>query len=365
MKYQRVVATDLGGPEVLTVVEENLPEPQRGEVRVKVLTMGVSFADILLREGIHPEARKPPFTPGWDVVGVVDRLGSGVNAVEVGEMVAALPIVGGYSEYVVLPAEELLPVPDGVDPAEAVSVVLNYGTAYQMLHRSARARRGERALIHGAGGGVGTALLQLGALHGLEMYGTARADKHAAIASMGAHSIDYTQSDFVAEIDKLTRGEGIDIVFDGIGADHVGRSYRTLRRGGRVIAYGHATSLIDRTLTHGRRSRFRGLPSLAAQIVKYSVIPDRRHVRLYSIQTLRKRHQDWFRDDMAALFDLLADGKIKPVVAGRLPLAEAARAHELLGGGSVTGKLVLVSPSFIDELDQTPTEGGLGRSDGN
>ncbi len=361
MKHQRVVATRLGGPEVLKIIEEEVKEPQPGEARIKVLTMGVSFADILLREGIHPEARKPPFTPGWDVVGVVDRLGRGVTTFEVGQIVAALPIVGGYAEYLSLPVEELLPVPDGVDPTEAVSLVLNYGTAYQMMHRTAQARRGERAIIHGAGGGVGTALLQLGALHGLEMYGTARSGKHPAIASMGALPIDYTQVDFVEEINRLTDGEGVDIVFDGIGADHVGRSYLTLRRGGRVIAYGHATSLINRTLTHGRRSRLRGLPGLAAQIVKHSLIPDRRHVRLYSIQTLRKRHQDWFREDMAALFSLLAAAKIKPVIAERLPLFEAARAHELLGKGSVTGKLVLYNTSHIDELDQTSTKGVVGR----
>ena len=365
MKNHRVVVTRLGGPEVLEVIEEDLPEPRRAEVRVRVLAMGVSFADILLREGIHPEARKPPFTPGWDIVGVVDLVGADVASVELGDVVAALPVVGGYTEYVVLPASELLPVPSGADPASTVATVLNYATAYQMMHRIAHVRSEERVLIHGAGGGVGTALLQLGSLAGLEMYGTARPDKHPSIRELGAHPIDYTVCDFVAEVDKLTNGVGVDVVFDGIGADHVDVSYRTLRRGGRVIAYGHATSLIDRTLTHGRRSRFRGLPGLAVQIIKHSLVPDGRRVRIYSIQTLKKRHPDWFRQDMATLFDLLVDGKITPIIAHDLPLADAARAHEVLGGGHVTGKIVLHNPDTQAHPDQPSLQamrhqGGVG-----
>jgi NADPH2:quinone reductase len=341
MKYKRIVVTRYGGPEVLGVVEEDLPEPGPGEVRVRILAAGVSFADILLREGIHPEARRPPFTLGWDLVGLVDKLGTGVTSPEIGQMVAALPVLGGYSETICLPSEELLPVPAGLDPAETVSLILNYGTAYQMMHRSARAKPGERALIHGAAGGVGTALLQLGRLLDLEMYGTARSDNHAVVSDLGARPIDYKRVDFVEEMAKLTDGDGVDIVFDGIGGTHVARSYRTLRPGGRVIAFGHATSLIDRTLTGGRRSRLRGLPTMAVQIVKHSLIPDRRRMVLYSIQTLKKRQPDWFREDMTALFGLLADRKIRPVIAECLPLAEAVRAHELLGQGSVTGKLVL------------------------
>ncbi len=342
MKYKRIVVTRYGGPEVLEVIKEDVTEPGPGEVRIRILTAGVSFADILLREGIHPEARRPPFTPGWDLVGTVDKLGAGVTSPEIGQIVAALPVVGGYSEYICLPSEELLPVPESLDPAETVSLILNYGTAYQMMHRSARARPGERALIHGAAGGVGTALLQLGALIDLEMYGTARSDKHAVVSDLGAYPIDYKQVDFVEEIARLTDGTGVDIVFDGIGGTHVARSYQTLRPGGRVVAFGHATSLIDRTLTGGRRSRLRGLPTMAAQIIKHSFIPDRRHMAIYSIQTLKKRRPEWFREDMAALFGLLAERKIKPVIAECLPLVEAVRAHELLGEGSVKGKLVLI-----------------------
>jgi NADPH:quinone reductase len=172
MTYARVVVSHYGGPAELRMVEEEAPEPKRGEVRVTVLAAGVSLPDVMMREGIHPETPRLPFTPGWDLVGEVDRLGDGVSGMQPGQLVAALPIHGAYAELICLPQRELVPVPTGVDAAEAVSLVLNYITAYQMMHRSAHVRPGQRVLIHGAAGGVGTALLQLGRLAGLEMYGT-------------------------------------------------------------------------------------------------------------------------------------------------------------------------------------------------
>src|SRR6266542_3670260 len=170
MRHTRIIVTHYGGPSALRVVEEECPEPRNGEARVRVLAAGVSLPDLMAREGIHPETPRVPFTPGWDLVGVVDRLGDGVAGIEPGHTVAAMPISGAYAEFVCLPQRELVPVPFGLDAAEAVSLVLNYVTAYQMLHRSAKVRPGQRVLIHGAAGGVGTALLQLGRLAGLEMY---------------------------------------------------------------------------------------------------------------------------------------------------------------------------------------------------
>src|SRR5262249_10229166 len=185
-----------------------------------------------MREGIHPETPKLPFTPGWDLVGVVDRLGDGVSGPSPGETVAALPIHGAYAEFVCLPAGDVVPVPDGLPPDEAVSLVLNYITAYQMMHRSAKARPGQRALIHGAAGGVGSALLQLGRLAGLEMYGTCSSRTAAAVSELGGIPIDYQKADFVQEIHRLT-WDGVDVVFDGIGGSHIWRSREALRRGGR------------------------------------------------------------------------------------------------------------------------------------
>ena len=150
MRHTRVIVTHYGGPDALRVVEEECPEPKDGEVRVRVLAAGVSLPDLMMREGVHPETPRLPFTPGWDLIGVVDRLGAGISGIEPGQIVAALPISGAYAEFVCLPQRELVPVPPGLDAAEAVSLVLNYVTAYQMLHRSAKVRSGQRVLIHGA-----------------------------------------------------------------------------------------------------------------------------------------------------------------------------------------------------------------------
>src|SRR5215470_11691137 len=172
MRYSRVIVTHYGGPDALRLVEEECPEPKNGEVRVRVLAAGVALPDVMARQGIHPETPAVPYTPGWDLVGEVERLGNGVSGLETGQIVAAMPIHGAYAEFVCLPQSELVPVPSGLDPAEAVSLILNYITAYQMLHRTARVKSGQRVLIHGAARGVGSALLQLGGLAGLETYGT-------------------------------------------------------------------------------------------------------------------------------------------------------------------------------------------------
>ena len=234
MKHTRIIVTHYGGPEALRAVEEECPEPKAGEVRVKVLAAGVALPDLMMREGIHPETPSLPFTPGWDLIGVVERLGDGVSGVEPGQIVAALPISGAYAELVCLPHRELIPVPSGLDAAEAVSLVLNYVTAYQMLHRSARVKPGQRVLIHGASGGVGSALLQLGHLVELQMYGTCSSRGASAVSDLGGIPIDYRQLEFMAEIRRLTR-EGVDVVFDSIGGAHIWRSRKALRPGGRVV----------------------------------------------------------------------------------------------------------------------------------
>src|SRR5690349_17873938 len=181
----RIVVTRYGGPDALQVVEEEAPEPKPGEVRVRVLAAGVALPDVMMREGFHPETPPVPFTPGWDLIGAVDRLGEGVSGFTVGQVVAALPISGAYTEFICLPQSELVPAPSGLDPAEAVSLVLNYITAYQMMHRSVKVKAGQRVLIDGASGGVGSALLQLGHLIGLEMYGTCSSQKAAAVSDLG------------------------------------------------------------------------------------------------------------------------------------------------------------------------------------
>jgi NADPH2:quinone reductase len=344
MRHTRIVVTHYGGPDELRLVEEECPEPKDGEVRVRVLAAGVSLPDVMMREGIHPETPRLPFTPGWDLVGVVDRPGAGISGIEPGQIVAALPIHGAYAEFVCLPQGELVPVPSGLDAAEAVSLVLNYVTAYQMLHRSAQVKPGQHVLIHGASGGVGTALLQLGRLAGLEMYGTCSARGASAVSDLGGIPIDYQHQDFVAEIHRLT-GEGVDVVFDGMGGTHIWRSRKALRPGGRVVAYGLTASLRGGRLASGRsgrRHRFRGIAVFGVYIVGGWLLPGRKRAVPYSIQWLKRLRPALFRQDLTALFDLLQQKKIKPLIAQRFPLAEARQAQELLGKGGVTGKIVLV-----------------------
>ncbi|HEY6908855.1 MAG TPA: medium chain dehydrogenase/reductase family protein [Myxococcales bacterium] len=344
MRHTRVVVTRYGGPDAIELVEEERPEPKAGEARVRVLAAGVSLPDVMAREGIHPETPRVPFTPGWDLVGVVDRLGEGVSGIEPGQMVAALPISGAYAEFVCLPQRELIPVPAGLDAAEAVSLGLNYVTAFQMMHRSVQVKPGQRVLIHGAAGGVGTALLQLGQIAGLEMYGTCSPAGASTVSILGGIPIDYRSQDFVEEVRRRT-GDGVDVVFDHIGGSHLWQSRKALRPGGTVVGYGLISSIRGDGLASGRpgrRQRFRGTAIFAAYIAAGWLLPGRKRVVPYSIQTLKRLKPDLFREDWMALLELLRERKIEPLIARRFPLAEARRAQELLAKGGVIGKIVLV-----------------------
>jgi NADPH2:quinone reductase len=335
MKYRRVVVTRHGGPEVLQMIEEELPEPQLGEVRVKVLTAGVSAYDLMFRRsGMLPGTPRVPFTLGTDIVGVVDKLGKGVTTLTPGQMVAgatfSLSGLGGYTESICLPANELVPVPSGVDPVEAVCVTVNYLTAHMMLHRVANIHSGERILIQGAAGGVGTALLDLGRLAGLEMVGTASKYNHDLVASFGATPIDYHTEDFVKCVRSLTDG-GVDAVFDPIGgARQLWRSHQALCKGGRLVWFGVAAA---------KKKGLGVIPFTMVMVALLKLAPGDKQILLSP--DLGKDNA-WYRQTLAELLDWLAAGKIKPVVAERIPLAEAARAHKLLERGGYAGKVVLI-----------------------
>ena len=275
-----------------------------------------------------------PYAPGYDIVGVIESLGSDVTQARVGDTVAALTVTGGYSQYIVLPETELVPVPSGLDPAEAVSLVLNYTTAYQMLHRIGNVKPGSRVLIHGAAGGVGTAALELGRLAGLEMWGTASSGKHALVRSLGGTPIDYKSEDFVAVVRRATR-DGVDLVLDPVGWTYFRRSFGALRPGGKLIGYG-----ISAAVTH-RAGLLIGLGSFAL-LGLLPLTSRSRSAEWFNITTLKKKHKDWFREDLGKLMQMLADKKIHPLVAERLPLKDAARAHQLLDSAAVVGKIVLL-----------------------
>jgi NADPH:quinone reductase-like Zn-dependent oxidoreductase len=335
MNFKRVVITKYGSPDVLKVVEENeLPEPGKEEVRIKVLVVSASFTDTLLRKGMYPDVRnKPPFSPGYDLVGIVDKCGEDSFLFKPGQRVAALTIYGSYTEYICLPQNSLVPVPEGLDSGEAVALILSYMTAYQMLHRTAKIQTGQSILVHGAGGAVGTALLQLGKLLNLKMYGTARKSKHALVESLGAAAIDYETEDYVERVSALS-GTGVDAVFDGIGGDYFKRSFSVLKPGGILVAYGFQKAVLGNENILKIVGGFMLLKLL-------DLLPNKKRAVFYNISSLRKKNPAWFTDDLTELFELLRQKKIKPVISRRMPLAQAAEAHRLLDQSKVEGKIIL------------------------
>jgi NADPH:quinone reductase-like Zn-dependent oxidoreductase len=282
-----------------------------------------------MRRGLYSGVPAMPYSPGYDIVGVIESCGTGVTQWQLGDLVAAIIITGGYSRYIVLPESELVRVPSTLDPAEAVSLVVNYTTAYQLIHRIAKLRQGESVLIHGAAGGVGTAALQLGSLTGLKMFGTASRPKHNVVAALGGIPIDYRIGDFVQ------LAANVDAVFDPIGGSNWPRSYRALGKGGRFIGYGMSAAIEG-----GRRKMLLAGASFA-WLGLASLLPGK-SARWFNVMTERKKHPEWFREDLSRLLTLLQEKSIRPVIAERLPLCEAGRAHEMLEQAAVTGKIVLM-----------------------
>jgi NADPH:quinone reductase-like Zn-dependent oxidoreductase len=330
-----------GGPEVLQMEEQStIPEPGAGEVRIKVLAAGTGFTDTMIRRGRYPDFKGPlPFTPGYELVGIVEKLGAGVTAPREGELVADLCVVGGYAQYAIRPARFLVPVPDGVDPAEAVCIPLAYLTAFQMLTRCRRLPPSAVILVIGASGTVGTALLDLARHLGLRAIGTSSASNLPVIERFGAAAIDYRAGDFVASVRRLTSGgAGVDIAFDAIGGAHFSRSFACLAPRGLLVGYG------SQTMAVGRESLIAaglGLVRLKLWNALSFLFGDRRAV-FYSITARRTTHPEEFRADMAALFGMLRAGAIQPAVIERLPLAAASEVHVRIDKGGLGGKIVLL-----------------------
>jgi NADPH2:quinone reductase len=251
-----------------------------------------------------------------------------------------------------VPEAGVVDVPDDLDPGEVLSLLFPYMTAYQVIHRTAKAQPGESVLVHGAAGRVGIAELELGALAGLRLYGTCSERDMAAVEKLGAVAIDYRNEDFLARVRELTGGEGVDVVLDSLGGPISLRSFRALRPGGRLIVFGRYS-----TLSHGRKDWsgvFKWWPSVVA-VWTWAKLSPRRKADKYQIQKFRDhsqwragavggepRYPEWFREDFEAMVQLLREGTIHPVVAERLPLTEARHAHELLESAASKGKLVLV-----------------------
>lgn len=335
MKYKSVIVTRKGSPEVLKVIENDLRAPLAGEARIKTLATTVGRTDIGYRLGNLAFAPKIPFVPGYVILGVVDAIGEGVNNVAVGDRVAALVGHGGYAEYIYLDKAHLVQVPTTLDPAEAVTLILNYVSAYQMLHRTAKVKAGDRVLIIGASGGVGTALLQLGKLANLKMYGTASLSKHNILTELGATPIDYHTQGLV---DVIHRAEpnGLDFVFDGIGGEYGKFGLEVLGKGGKLVEY---------TPAPGGSGAIALLGWLI--IVNLLMLPNRKSINGYGISALYRTNKRPFMNDLAALFNLLKEGKIKPIIAKKFPILEAAKANGLLESGQVIGNIVLLAPELL------------------
>lgn len=340
MMWQHIQIARFGGPEVLDLVEEaTLPEPGPGEVRIKVLAAGTGFTDAFIRRGRYPDFKGPlPFTPGYELVGTIDAVGPGVPAERNGEFVADLCVVGGYTQYAIRPARFFVPVPDGADPAGAVCIPLAYLTAYQMLLRYRPLRAGARILIIGASGAVGTALLDLARHFGLAAIGTCSAKNIPIVERYGASAIDYRAEDFVAAVRRLTSSAGVELAFDAIGGPHFKRSFACLAPKGMLIGYGSQTMAVG---AEGLVAAGLGLAHLKLWDMLGAISGGRR-ATFYAITARRAKHPQDFLSDMAALFALLKEGAIHPVVVERLRLAAAREVHERIDAGGLGGKIVLL-----------------------
>jgi NADPH:quinone reductase-like Zn-dependent oxidoreductase len=293
-----VIVTKIGGPEVVQVVTSPLPVPGPGEVRIRVEAAGLSQADITIREGMYPQSAAPPFVLGYDAVGIVDAHGAGVTSPPLGQRVAAITVRGSHTRFLCWPAAELIAVPEGIEPAKAVCLLLNYLTAYQLLHRVARVQPGQRVLVQSAAGGVGTALLQLGQLHGLELFGTASTPKLETVRALGATPIDYTRGDLVAEV-RQHAPDGVDVAFDAIGGASYTRSFRTLGPQGLFIGYGFTAKM---------GQPIRGRIDTFARMGWMFLTRGRRRVSFYGIMFMKAAHPEWFHADLVALFQLYQHG---------------------------------------------------------
>ncbi len=327
--YRAVMLTKKGGPEVLQVVELPIENPGPGQLRVCVQAAGVGATDVIMLGGSYPFAPKIPFVAGYEAAGVVDAVGAGVAGFEPGQRVAALTVYGSFAEVLMREAADFVPIPEGVSDSDAAAVILNYVTAWQMIHRVAKVQRGQTALVTGAAGGAGTAALQLLALAGVKAYGAASVKKHALLRSLGAIPIDYHDG----RLDELVRGlepDGVDCAFDAVGGANIGQCIGALRRGGMVVGFG-----------------FLGASGILQKIAMFFNLFIGARLRgrrgdFYGISALYRKDPKPLHEDLPKIFRLVADKKVDPLVTHIFGLLEARHAIELLMAGSVEGKIVLV-----------------------
>ena len=330
MTYKSMVVTRRGGLDAVQIEERPVRPPAAGQARIKVMATPVVQDDVASRVGNRPFLAKPPFVPGYVVLGDVDAVGEGVTEVRPGDRVAALTQFGGHAQMIEWAATDLVHVPPELDPARAVVLILNYLVAYQILHRVVQVQPGEKALIIGASGGVGTAFLDLGRLAGLTMYGLASAPKHPILEEHGATPIDYRTQDMV-QVLRQAEPAGIDYVFNGMGEEYFERGLAVLRRGGVLVHYGGPQSFARFLL-------------LAGKLLLYNVLPNGKRIKGYGTH---RGDVTQYKEDWTALFNLLSAGDIHPHIAQTFPLLDAVKAYRLLESGAVAGNIVLLAPEVM------------------
>jgi NADPH:quinone reductase-like Zn-dependent oxidoreductase len=328
-----VVVTKHGGPEVLRVQERPEPVTGPGQARIEVAAAGINFADVMARIGVYPDAPKPPCVVGYEVAGTVVEVGPGVEGVVHGERVMAATEFGGYADQVVVPAADVIALPEGMSFEEGAAVPINYATAWSGLVGHGNLQPGERVLIHAAGGGVGIAATQIAKHHGAEVYGTASPGKHDAIRRFGVdHAIDYRVEGWQAGLPKF------DLVMDALGGKSFRISYELLRPGGRLVAFG-ASAIVS----GARRNPVSALRTVLA-MPRFNMIKQMRHSKtVIGLNLLTEWRERGSIDYWAApLRELLEDGTIKPVVAATFEFERAGEAQQLLVERRNVGKVLLV-----------------------
>jgi NADPH:quinone reductase-like Zn-dependent oxidoreductase len=327
---RKVVISAAGGPENVVWQEAATSSPKEREVLVRVELAGAAFGDILLRRGVTGD--RFPVTPGYDFIGVVEALGHGASRFEVGARVAGFPGHSAQQEYICLSEDDLVPVPVGVAPHKAVSAILNYLTAYQLLTRATSLRAGDKAFIYGLAGGLGGAMRQIAGHLGIQIFGTA-SKARLLKAGHGATVFDRNDPEWV-QLARQACPHGFDAVFDPIGGASLNRSYGLLNTNGTLVMLGTASSV------QGKRDPRLGVLGTLARFAWLKLRPSSRRARIFMVEGA-KRDPDRFQMEMSTIFWWLSEGKIDPEIHAVLPLREARTAHEMLERGEVTGKIVL------------------------
>ena len=328
-----VVITKHGGPGVLEVQERPDPQPGPGEVRIEVAAVGVNFADVMARMGLYPDAPKTPCVVGYEVAGKIAELGPDVHGFDLGARVLASTKFGGYSSEVVVPISDIAALPDSLSLEQGAAVPVNYGTAWAGLIDYGGLTQGDRVLIHSAGGGVGIAATQIAKKIGADVYGTASPGKHERISELGCdHPLDYTKPGWERGLPKF------DVILDAVGGRSFRRSYSQLRPGGRLVLFG-ASSLVS-----GERrnlvTALRGVMSMPRFNLIKQMSESKAVIGLNMLSLWKERGtlKPWIEP----LEALLADGTVKPVIAGSFGFEEAGAAQTTIVERRNTGKVVLV-----------------------